>query len=53
MNRLMVINHLNKLLCYIKKLFLEQNNANIQEFKRLLKDCAIALKQSQKTCEAD
>ncbi|MCU4580736.1 DUF3488 and transglutaminase-like domain-containing protein [Acinetobacter gyllenbergii] len=34
---------------YQKIVFLErQDGANIEEFKRLLKDCAIALKQSQK-----
>jgi hypothetical protein len=39
---------------YQKIVFLEQNTQqNIQEFKKLLKVCAIAIKQSQKTCEAD
>ncbi|MFV5263834.1 transglutaminaseTgpA domain-containing protein [Acinetobacter courvalinii] len=34
---------------YQKIVFLEQNDQlNIQEFKRLLKDCAIVIKQSQK-----
>ena len=39
---------------YQKIVFLEQNTQqNIQEFKKLLKVCSIAIKQSQKTCEAD
>ena len=37
---------------YQKIVFLEQKNgSDIHQFTKLLKDCAIALKQSQKTCE--
>ncbi|MFO1366936.1 MAG: DUF3488 domain-containing protein, partial [Acinetobacter sp.] len=37
---------------YQKIVFLEQKNgSDIHQFRKLLKDCAIALKQSQKTCE--
>ena len=37
---------------YQKIVFLEQiNPLELQQFKNLLKDCAIAIKQTQKTCE--